>query len=74
MTTKSESRGATVDWSNVELATEVKRTYFVKDDRGREFFKMYKPSEARQIFKGNKWVGKIVSTLDRSVLRKKNKT
>ena len=66
MTTKLESSGANIDWDKVEKATEVPRTYLVKDRFGNEFFKMYKPSEAKTIFKKHKWTGTIVSTLDKS--------
>jgi len=72
MITKSGAAGAKIDWSAVEMATEVPRTYLVKDRFGREFFKMYKPSEATRIFKAEGWTGKIVSTLDRNTLRKKS--
>lgn len=65
MTTKTDARGTIVDWDKVEQATEVPRTYLIKDRFGREFFKMYKPSEAKRIFKLEGWTGKIVSTLDR---------
>ena len=71
MTGKSESKGTKVDWSTVELATEVNRTYLVTDRFGRQFYKMYKPSVAQRVFKENGWRGEIVSTLDRSLLRKK---
>lgn len=66
MTTKTDARGAVVDWKQVELATEVPRTYLVKDKYGREFFKMYKPSEAHDIFKSRGWRGQIISTLDKT--------
>lgn len=66
MTTKLEAKRAIVDWHAVEAATEVPRTYLIKDRQGREFFKMYKPSEAKRIFKLEGWTGSIVSTLDRS--------
>ena len=66
MTTKTEAKGAKVDWKSVELATEVPRTYLVTDRNGREFFKMYKPSQAKHVFKAEGWTGKIVSSLDRS--------
>ena len=65
MTTKTDAQGVNVDWQKVELATEVPRTYLITDKHGREFFKMYKPSEAKRIFKLEGWTGKIVSTLDR---------
>ena len=72
MITKAESSGATVDWDKIERATEVNRTYLVKDKFGNEFFKMYKPSEAQKIFKNRGWSGKIVSSLDRSRAGKKS--
>lgn len=65
MTTKSDAKGAVVDWCAVEKATEVQRTYLVKDRNGKEFFKMYKPSEAQDIFKKKGWTGQIVSMLHR---------
>lgn len=71
MTTRCQATNSDVDWTEVELATEVRRTYLVRDANGREFFKMYKPSEAGRIFQRKKWTGKIVSTLDRSKLRRK---
>jgi len=65
--------GTKVDWDAVEKATEVRRTYLIKDPRtGREFFKMYKPSEAKRIFKLEGWTGQIVSTLDRTRAWKKS--
>ena len=70
MITKSEAQGVTVDWEAVNKATEVPRTYLIKDRKGREFFKMYKPSEAKRIFNLEGWTGTIVSTMDRS--RKKS--
>jgi len=66
MTTKTDAIGTKVDWKKVELATEVPRTYLITDRNGREFFKMYKPSDTKRIFKLEGWTGKIVSTLDRS--------
>lgn len=72
MITKSESVGTKVDWNVVEKATEVPRTYLVKDNFGNEFYKMYKPSEAQKIFKSRGWTGKIVSTLDKSKAGKKS--
>lgn len=63
MITKLDAKDAKVDWNKVNKATEVPRTYLVKDMFGKEFYKMYKPSEANRIFKQNKWTGKIVSTL-----------
>ena len=41
MTTKQDAMGTKVDWDAVEKATEVRRTYLIKDRFGREFFKMY---------------------------------
>lgn len=52
-----------------EKDNEIPRTYLVKDRHGREFFKMYKPSEAERIFKLEKWTGKIVSRIDRGQKR-----
>ena len=72
MTTKQDAMGTKVDWEAVEKATEVRRTYLIKDRFGREFFKMYKPSEAKRIFKLEGWTGKIVSTLDRTRAGKKS--
>lgn len=66
MITKMDAIGVNVDWAAVERATEVPRTYLVTDRKGREFYKMYKPSEAKRIFKSEGWSGKIVSTLDKS--------
>ena len=67
MITKMDAMGVNVDWAAVERATEVPRTYLVTDRcTGREFYKMYKPSEAKRIFKSTGWSGKIVSTLDKS--------
>lgn len=65
MITKTGAIGANVDWNAVERATEAKRTYLVHTNDGREFFKYYKPSEARQIFKQKGWSGKIIGTLDK---------
>jgi len=65
MITKNEARDAKVDWDYVNKATEVKRTYLVTDRTGKEFFKMYKPSEAERIFKTKGWKGKIVGCLSR---------
>lgn len=66
MITKTGAKDVVVDWDAIERATEVARTYLVRDRFGREFFKMYKPSEAFRIFKARGWTGKIVSTLDRN--------
>ena len=66
MVTKSEAKGAKVDWRAVELATEVPRTFLIRDRLGREFYKMYKPSEANRIFKARGWTGQIVSKLNRN--------
>jgi len=66
MVTKSEAAThGSINWDAVRIATEVPRTYLVRDHRGKEFFKMYKPSEAERIFKATGWTGKIVSTLRR---------
>ena len=72
MVTKSDAIGVNVDWEKINAATEVKRTYLVNDRNGREFFKMYKPSEAKRIFAAEGWKGSIVSVLDRSGLRRKS--
>lgn len=66
MTSKLDAANAVVDWDKVEKATEVPRTYLVRDHLGKEFFKMYKPSQAKTIFKTKGWTGKIISKLDRS--------
>ena len=67
MTTKAKAMNTKVDWDYVDRATEIRRTYLVKDrSTGREFFKMYKPSEAQRIFKAEGWIGKIVSRVERS--------
>lgn len=66
MVTKEQAKGACVDWTAVEKATEIKRTYLIKDNEGHEFFKMYKPSEAPHIFKAMGWSGEIVGVLNRS--------
>ena len=66
MITKMGAIDAKVDWDAVSRATELPRTYLIKDrSTGREFFKMYKPSEAQRIFKAQGWIGQIVSVLDR---------
>ena len=66
MITKTEAKGVVIDWDMINAITEVKRTYLVKDQTGREFYKMYKPSEVPKIFKENNWTGQIVSILNRS--------
>ena len=66
MITKTGAIGTNVDWEAVDRMTEVSRTYLVTDRKGNEFFKMYKPSEAKRIFKSEGWTGRIVSTLDKS--------
>lgn len=66
MVTKSEAAAfGSINWDAVRIATEVPRTYLVRDQSGHEFFKMYKPSEAERIFKATGWTGHIVSTLSR---------
>ena len=65
MTTKTQAEGTKVNWKAVDKATEVSRTYLIRDNEGREFFKMYKPSEAQKIFKQRGWKGKLVGTLDK---------
>lgn len=67
MITKMDAKNVNVDWDYVERATEVARTYLVRDEQGREFFKMYKPSEASRIFKENRWNGTLVGKLERAV-------
>ena len=64
--TKTGTEGNRVNWTEVERATEIRRTYLVRDKEGKEFFKMYKPSEVKEIFKKNGWRGQIVSTIDRN--------
>ena len=49
MITKLQAKDAKVDWDAVERATEIRRTYLVRTEDGREFFKMYKPSEVMHI-------------------------
>lgn len=72
MITKLGAKGTKVDWDAVERATEVRRTYLVRDRHGNEFFKMYKPSEAQRIFKAEGWTGQIISTLDQYAERRKS--
>lgn len=67
MVRKLEAKGAKVDWKAVNKATEIARTYLVTEIRtGKQFFKMYKPSEAQKIFKQKGWKGSIVSKLERN--------
>ena len=66
MTTKAKAMNTKIDWDYVNQATEIRRTYFVRLPDGRKMFKMYKPSEAAEIFKRNGWTGKIVSRVERS--------
>lgn len=47
------------------LRTEVPRTYEITTPAGGHFFKMYKPTEARKIFRKKGWTGKCVSKLSR---------
>ena len=63
MITKQDVYGTedTVDWEAVRKATEIPRTYFVTTSDGRQFFKMYKSDEAKEIFERKNWTGKIVS-------------
>lgn len=64
MVRKLEAKDANVDWRAVNRATEVRRTYLITDLKtGREFFKMYKPSEVRRIFQAEGWKGRIVGKL-----------
>ena len=71
MVTKLDAIDVNIDWDLVDRITEVRRTYLVRNSDGNEFFKMYKPSEAPGIFKRKGWVGHVVSTIDRSRLRRK---
>lgn len=65
-TTKTMAANAKVDWGYVEQVTEIPRTYYITTDDGRWFFKMYKPSEAKKVFKLEKsWHGKIVGKVSR---------
>lgn len=66
MITKTEARDVVIDWDEINRLTETPRTYLIRDKDGREFFKMYKPSEAQLIFRNNGWEGKIVSVLDKN--------
>ena len=65
MVTKADVKNVNVDWDKINKATEVRRTYLVRDKDGHEFFKMYKPSEVGKIFKERGWHGKMVGTLDK---------
>lgn len=65
MITKTEARGTFIDWDRVNQITEVPRTYLVRTDDGREFFKMYKPSYAKHVFAATGWTGQMVGTLRR---------
>ena len=65
MTTKTDTVGTKVDWNYVNKVTEIARTYLVTDQSGKEFFKMYKPSEAQKIFDANGWKGQIVGVINR---------
>ena len=42
---------------------EIPRTYLVRDRSGKEFYKMYKPSETKEIFRRKGWTGRIVSIM-----------
>ena len=64
MITKSNAANPKdINWEAVDKATEIRRTYLVKDSEGREFFKMYKPSQAREIFKCKGWTGRVVNSI-----------
>ena len=66
MITKSEAIGTVIDWEQVTKAAEIPRTYLVREEcTGREFFKMYKPSEAQRIFTEKGWNGRVVSRVRR---------
>lgn len=74
MVTKRDCVGVKVDWNAVEKATEIRRTYLVTDGDGNQFFKMYKPSEAKAIFNERGWTGVIASRVDKGLMfRKKPK-
>ena len=63
MVTKMQAQGAKVDWDAVERATEIRRTYLITTKSGREFFKMYKPSEVRHVLKNEPdWNACMVGT------------
>ena len=66
MVTKNEASGVKINWEEINKLTEIPRTYLVRDKFGNEFYKMYKPQQAKEIFKKKGWTGQIVSTLDRS--------
>lgn len=63
MARKLDAKGVHVDWDLVQRNTEIARTYLIRTRDGRELFKMYKPTEARRIFKEKGWTGQIVSTV-----------
>lgn len=65
MTTKTAAKDVFIDWKEIEHATEVPRTYLVRTRDGREFFKMYKPSQAKHVFAAEGWTGQIIGTLRR---------
>ena len=46
MVTKTDVSDVNIDWEEIERLTEVPRTYLMRDKQGREFFKMYTPSQA----------------------------
>ena len=62
--TKSGSIGVEIDWNAVNRATEKACTYLIINKEGREFFKMYKPSEFESISKKKGWTGYRVTHLE----------
>lgn len=66
MVTKTDAKNTNVNWKKVYDATEIRRTYLITDENGRQFYKMYKPSEVDRIFKAEHWTGRIVSTVNRN--------
>ena len=63
MVTKMQAQGAKVDWDAVERATEIRRTYLIVTKNGREFFKMYKPSEVAHVLKNEPgWSAYMIGT------------
>ena len=63
ITKSSAANPKDINWEEIDKATEIHRTYLVKDSEGREFFKMYKPSQAREMFKRRGWTGRIINTM-----------
>ena len=63
MITKLQAKDAKVDWDRVNKLTEIRRTYLVRTKDGREFFKMYKPSEVKKhLAEGSQWKFTMVGT------------